>query len=75
MTLVGHCIRHPELPASKVILWETMHGQGGRGRPRGTYVDTLRRDAGLESASELKTCMTDRDDWEICARVRLMPTY
>ena len=34
------------------------------------YVDTLRRDVGLESASELKTCMTDQDDWKICAVVR-----
>ena len=39
---------HPELPASKVILWEPMHSQRGRGPPRGTYVDTLRRDASLK---------------------------
>ena len=26
MSLVGHCIRHPELLAEKVLLWEPTHG-------------------------------------------------
>ena len=45
MTLAGHCIHHPKLPAGKVVLWEPTHGQRVRGRPRGTFVDTLRRGA------------------------------
>ena len=73
-TLAGHCTRHSELPASKVILWEPTHGHRRRGRPRGTYMDTLMRDAGLTSIAELRTCMMERDDWRIRTRVRLRPT-
>ena len=25
MSLVGHSVRHPELPAEKVLLWEPTH--------------------------------------------------
>jgi len=63
MDLVGHCSLHPELPAGKVILWEPTYGCRRRGRQRGTFLDTLKKDAGLESIEELKTCMEDRGDW------------
>jgi len=53
--LVGHCSRHPELPAGKVILWEPTHGYRRRERQRGTFLDTLKKDAGLESIEELRT--------------------
>jgi len=64
MGLVGHCSRHPELPAGKVIglLWEITQGYRRRGRQRGTFLDTLKKDAGLESIEELKTCMDDGGD-------------
>jgi len=32
---------------------------------RGTFLDTLKKDAGLESNEELRTCMEDRGDWMI----------
>ena len=47
MGFAGPCVRHPELVASNLILWETKHGTRSRGRPATTYIDTLRRDTGL----------------------------
>ena len=32
--MAGHCIRHPELLASDLVLWEPMHGRAQQGRPR-----------------------------------------
>ena len=26
LRMAGHCVRHPELPVSNLILWEPMHG-------------------------------------------------
>ena len=72
MRLAGHCVRHPELSACELILWEPTHGQRSRGRPHTTYVDTLRRDTGLSSTSELQTLMGDREQWRAaikCSRV------
>jgi len=45
MGLVGHCSRHPELPAGKVILWEPTHGYRRRRRQRGIFLDTLKKGA------------------------------
>jgi len=73
MGLVGHCSRHLELPAGKVILWEPTHGYRRRERQPGTFLDTPKKDAGLESIEELRTCMEDRGDWIICTRARLRP--
>ena len=64
MRLAGHCQRHPELPASKLVLWEPTHGHRSRGRPTITYVDVLKKDAGAQSTSELAGCMENRDDWK-----------
>ena len=72
MRLAGHCVRHPELSACDLILWEPTQGQRSRGRPQTTCVDTLRRDTGLCSVSELQTLMEDRDQWRAaikCSRV------
>jgi len=33
LQLAGHCHRHPELPAQKLILWEPTHGQRRQGTP------------------------------------------
>ena len=63
MSLAGHCVRHLELSSCELILWEPTYGQRSRGRPKTTYVDTLRRDTGLSSVSELQTLMEDREQW------------
>ena len=63
LQLAGHCHRHPELSTQKVLLWEPTHGHRGRGRPRTTFVDTLKKDTGVTSAKELEALMADRSVW------------
>ena len=57
MRLAGHCQRHRELPTSKLVLWEPTHGYRSRGRSTQTYVDVVKKDAGVESTGELTRCM------------------
>ena len=64
LQLAGHCYRHPELCASQVLLWEPNHGQRGRGRPRTTFLDVLKRDTGAASTKELATLMSNRAVWK-----------
>ena len=63
MRLAGHCVRHPELTASQLILWKPTHGRKSRGRPHATYIDTLTRDTGLDGVAEIRTLMEDRKQW------------
>ena len=42
LRLAGHCYRHPELAAQKLVLWEPTHGTKRRGRQPLTYVGTER---------------------------------
>ncbi|KAJ8381294.1 hypothetical protein SKAU_G00020720 [Synaphobranchus kaupii] len=74
MRLAGHCLRHRELPASELVLWEPTHGRRSRGRPTLTYVDVLKKDAGAQSTDELARCMENRDDWRRRWRARLRTT-
>ena len=74
MRLAGHCQRHKELPASKLVLWEPTHGHRSRGRPTLTFVDMLKKDAGVHSTNELAKCMEDRDDWRLRWKARLRTT-
>ena len=74
MRLAGHCQRHQELPAGKLVLWEPKHGHRSRGRPTPTYVDLLRKDLGLpkeSEASEIASCMENRDEWRKLWNARL----
>ena len=48
LRLAGHAQRHPELTLHSVLLWEPAHGRAGRGRPKQTFIDTLRADTGLQ---------------------------
>ena len=64
MKLAGHCIRHPEISAYHLILWEpTSKGNRGRGRPRITYLDNLRSDTNLHDTKELQRAMEDKVLW------------
>ena len=74
MRLAGHCQRHQELPANKLVLWEPTHGHRSRGRPTSTYVDVLKKDSGARNTSELAGCMENRDDWKRRWRARLRTT-
>ena len=68
MALAGHCVRHPELVASNLILGEPKHGTCSRERPATTYIDTLRRDTGLSNTDEIRTLMNNRDQWRAAIR-------
>ena len=63
MKLAGHCIRHAEEIANKIILWEPLEGIRNRGVQSTTYIDNLLRDAGVENTSELRSLMEDRNEW------------
>ena len=73
MELAGHCYRHPELAANKLVLWEPTHGRTQRGRQKMTYLQVLRKDANVVTTDELSVCMNSRDDWKIRTRARLRP--
>ena len=64
MRLAGHCIRHQEEIASKLVLWEPLEGTRNRGVQPTSYIDTLLRDAGVESTGELKSLMVDIEKWK-----------
>ena len=69
MRLAGHCVRHPELTACQLVLWEPTHGRRSRGRPHATYIDTLKRDTGLSSVAEIRTLMEDREQWRAAVKM------
>ena len=64
LKMSGHCIRHPELLASDLVLWEPMHGRAQQlGGPRQSYLSMLLKEVGTNSKEELRTLMRDRDIW------------
>ena len=74
LQLAGHCYRHPELSAQRLVLWEPKHGHRNRGGQRTTFLDTLQRDTGATSSGELATLMADRATWRGRVVGRLRPT-
>ena len=62
--LAGHCIRHDDVVAPSLVLWEPQQGRASRGRQRSTFIDTLKRDTRLQSTSEIQTLMLDRSLWQ-----------
>ena len=63
MKLAGHCIRHGEELASKLVLWEPTEGKRKRGKPSTTYIDILLEDTDAHNTSELRMVMEDRNQW------------
>ena len=63
MRLAGHCIRHKEEIANKLVLWEPDEGRRSRGRRRTTFIDTLLDDACVNDKFELRTLMEEREEW------------
>ena len=43
---------------------EPLEGTGNRGVQSKTYIDTLLRDAGVETTSELRSLLEDRKEWK-----------
>ena len=68
MRLAGHCVRHPELAACELILWDPAHGKRSRGRGRTTMLDTLKRDTGLSNTEELRAIMENREAWRLAIK-------
>ena len=73
LQLAGHCFRHPELSAQPLVLWEPSHGHRGRGKPRATFIDTMKRDTGANDATELASLMAYRKIWRGRTVGRLSP--
>ena len=63
MRLAGHCARHPEEPASKLVLWQPTEGKRSRGKPATTFIDNLMADTGLNNIRDLEAAMKDREYW------------
>ena len=61
MKLAGHCIRHPEEEASKLVLWEPEKGVRNVGRGAVSYIDNLMEDTGLVTPKEIRSAMMDRE--------------
>jgi len=59
LRLAGHCARHNEETASKVLLWEPQHGHPNRGRPRTTYTNTIKADTGLDNTKEIRDAINN----------------
>ena len=74
LQLAGHCYRHPELSTQKLVLWEPTHGHRGRGRPKTTYIDTLKRDTGAFETCEIAALMADKRLWKDLVVARLRAT-
>ena len=64
MRLAGHCWRHPEEMANKLVLWEPLEGTRNRGQQKTSFIDNLFHDTELENSLELKTMMEDRLEWK-----------
>jgi hypothetical protein len=62
LEIVGHCIRHSELSANPLILWEPTQGKATRGM-KFSYIDMLKWDTGYASPEELRTGKLDRKVW------------
>lgn len=60
LRLAGHCVRHDDVAAHGLVLWEPQQGRASRGGQQCTFIDTLIRDTGLQSTSEIRTLMLDR---------------
>ncbi len=60
MPVAGHCVRHLELAASPLILWEPTQVKASRGRERTAYIGLRQRDTGVSSADNLRVCMESR---------------
>ena len=63
--MAGHSVRHPEMAASNLVLWEPMQGRASRGGQSLTFIDQLLRDTSLKTAAYIRTCMEDRDVWRV----------
>ena len=69
MTMAGHNVRHPELVASGLVLWEPGHVSCSVGGRRTTLFDVLKWNTGLEVTTEVRTLMEDRLRWRAAIHI------
>ena len=69
MKLAGHCIRHPDLSASSLALWDPTKGALNRGKPALTYINNLCRDLGVEDVGEIRSATNNRGRWSELSRL------
>ena len=51
--------------ASKLVLWQLSVERVSRGRqPIDSYIDNIKRDTSLDSVSEIRSAMLDRNVWK-----------
>ena len=62
MKLAGHCIRHKEEVANKLVFWKP-EGKRTKGRPATNYIDKLLNDTGLNNTEELEMVIMERQAW------------
>ena len=62
LRLAGHFTSRNEGTASKVLLWEPQQGHPNRGRPRTTYIDTIKSDTGLDK--EIRDAKLNQIVWK-----------
>ena len=48
---------------------EPQHGHPNRGRPRTTYIDTIKADTGLDNTTEIRDAMLDQVVWKDFVRM------
>ena len=71
LKLAGHCIRHPELSASNLVLWKPSRGTPRQGKPAMTYIDCLCDYLDVEDEREIRIAMNNRAQWrELSGLVR-----
>ena len=64
LELARQRIRHPELLASDLVIWEfEVHGEVKRDRPKHSYLSTLVREFGTKTKEELRILMRESDLW------------
>ena len=52
LRLAGHCWRHKEEIASRLVFWEPLEGNRNRGKQSTTYIDNLLQDTGMANTQE-----------------------
>ena len=51
------------------VVWAPQHGHPNRGRPRTTYIDSIKADSGLDNTKEIRVVMLDKVVWKDFVRM------
>jgi len=63
-----HCGR-PVFNIWLKAVWAPQHGHPNRGRPRTTYIDTIKADSGVDNTKEIRDAMLDQVVWKDFVRM------